>query len=305
MADKEIGDLTAASTLDGTELRHIVQGGNSRKETVLQGLTPVLSAANQASVRAAFSAPLVGHIWGLTLSNNATDSDHDIDIAAGEAASTESNPVLMTLASSITKRIDAAWAVGTGNGGLDGTESSPGTPDANTWYSVWLIRRSDTGVVDALFSESATSPTLPTNYDQKRRLGWVKTDGSANILEFTQDGDYFTYVDRQTATPTTIGTTSTTVTFPVPPNTWVRFSARVSSSGAGPVVVFRSSTETDAAPSLGNGIFDVISPGTDLIGSANIEKLVNGSSQITARSSASSTTLNTSVTGWRDTRGRT
>lgn len=34
MADKQISDLTAASALDGTELVHIVQGGNSRKATV-------------------------------------------------------------------------------------------------------------------------------------------------------------------------------------------------------------------------------------------------------------------------------
>ena len=33
MADKEIGDLTAASVLDGTEVAHVVQSGNSRKAT--------------------------------------------------------------------------------------------------------------------------------------------------------------------------------------------------------------------------------------------------------------------------------
>ncbi len=53
-----------------------------------------------------------------TLSNNA-DATNDIDIAVGEAASDGATPFLMTLASSITKRLDAAWSVGTGNGGLD------------------------------------------------------------------------------------------------------------------------------------------------------------------------------------------
>lgn len=33
MADKTVPDLTAAATLDGTELVHVVQGGNSRKAT--------------------------------------------------------------------------------------------------------------------------------------------------------------------------------------------------------------------------------------------------------------------------------
>lgn len=34
MANKEISELTAAATLDGTELVHVVQGGNSRRTTV-------------------------------------------------------------------------------------------------------------------------------------------------------------------------------------------------------------------------------------------------------------------------------
>ena len=34
MTDKTIGDLTAAGALDGTELVHVVQGGNSRRTTV-------------------------------------------------------------------------------------------------------------------------------------------------------------------------------------------------------------------------------------------------------------------------------
>jgi hypothetical protein len=33
MADKQIGELTAAGALDGTELIHVVQGGNSRQST--------------------------------------------------------------------------------------------------------------------------------------------------------------------------------------------------------------------------------------------------------------------------------
>jgi hypothetical protein len=36
MTDKTIGDLTAAGALDGTELVHVVQGGNSRRATVAE-----------------------------------------------------------------------------------------------------------------------------------------------------------------------------------------------------------------------------------------------------------------------------
>ena len=49
----------------------------------------------------------------------------------------------------------------------------------DTWYHVWLIKRADTGVVDALFSLSATAPTMPANYTRQppRRFGpdqWVR-----------------------------------------------------------------------------------------------------------------------------------
>jgi hypothetical protein len=127
---------------------------------------------------------LSGMLFGLTLANNALDAVNDIDIAAGSTASDSAVPTLITLASGITKRLDAAWAVGSGNGGLD-TGSI-----ANTTYHVWLIQRSDTGVVDALFSTSATSPTMPTNYDRKRRIGSILREAAA-IVAFTQDGDIF------------------------------------------------------------------------------------------------------------------
>jgi hypothetical protein len=42
---------------------------------------------------------------------------------------------------------------------------------------MWLIRRSDTGVADVLFSASASSPAMPTNYDSKRRIGSEIRDG--------------------------------------------------------------------------------------------------------------------------------
>lgn len=124
-----------------------------------------------------------GQIFGLTLSNNAGDAVNDIDIAAGVAR--DSTDVWsMVLGSAITKRLDANWAVGTNQGGLD-TGSI-----ANTTYHMHLIRRPDTGVVDALFSTSATAPTMPANYTQKRRIGSIIRAG-ATILAFHQTGDLF------------------------------------------------------------------------------------------------------------------
>lgn len=146
-----------------------------------------------------------GAIFGLTLSNNTGDATNDIDIAAGMATTdTAADPRTMVLASSITKRLDAAWAVGTNQGGLD-TGSI-----ANTWYHLWLIQRSDTGVVDALFSTSATSPTMPANYDRKRRIGAV-VRGAGTLLAFRQFGDRFLYAAPVTNRSSTSPVTDTLV----------------------------------------------------------------------------------------------
>ncbi|MBX5143217.1 hypothetical protein HJB79_31405 [Rhizobium lentis] len=195
--------LTAAATLtNGWEYYVVASGGDvtidpSGSETI-NGLTTITILNGQRAVircngtafyafvsgEATIGPAIQGHLYGLTLSNNGSDATNDIDIAVGSAASDGTTAYLMTLASALTKRLDAAWAVGTGNGGLDTGAI------ADTTYHVWLIQRSDTGVVDALFSTSATSPTMPTNYDRKRRIGSIIRE-SAAIVAFRQTGDLF------------------------------------------------------------------------------------------------------------------
>ena len=127
---------------------------------------------------------------GLICSND-TDASHDVAISVGGVRDA-TNVVNMSLAAILTKRIDAAWAVGDDAGGMD-----TGAVGASTGYYLWLIKRSDTGVVDMLFSLSGTSPTMPTNYDFKRLIGFVTTDASSNIVGFTHSGgDYFFYSDN-------------------------------------------------------------------------------------------------------------
>lgn len=107
-----------------------------------------------------------GYVQGLIQANNVGDAVNDIDISGGACA--DSNGTHNIILSAITKRLDAAWAVGTNQGGLD--TGSIGDSD----YYIWAIKRSDTGVADALFSLSATAPTMPTSYDKKRLIGWLK-----------------------------------------------------------------------------------------------------------------------------------
>jgi hypothetical protein len=124
----------------------------------------------------------VGHAYGMDLSNNVADTANDIDISAGKWRDpTDTQDIV--LAAALTKRLDAAWAVGNNQGGLD-----TGSKAVSTWYHLWAIKRTDTGVVDVLFSTSATAPTMPSGYTIKQCLGSVKTDASGNILAFVQRG---------------------------------------------------------------------------------------------------------------------
>lgn len=75
-----------------------------------------------------------------------------------------------------------------GAGGLDtGVEAS------DTWYYIYLIYDPDNDLVDGLLSLSATSPTLPGGYTQKRLVGAVRNNGSSNFNLFKQNGNLISY----------------------------------------------------------------------------------------------------------------
>jgi phage-related tail fiber protein len=69
-----------------------------------------------------------------------------------------------------------------------------GSLAAATWYSIWAIAKPD-GTSGALASTSATSPTLPTGYTYKARIGWTRTiDGAATLYGIYQFGRRAQYV---------------------------------------------------------------------------------------------------------------
>jgi hypothetical protein len=218
------------------------------------------------------------------------------------------NAYLMKLASGITKRIDAAWAVGTNQGGLDGSESVGGTPDTSTWYHVHLIARTDTGVVDVLFSESATAPTLPTNYDYFRRIGAVFNDGSGDILAFKQNGDWFQWVTPVLDVNETTGHTTSrslhAMSSPLGVKCHVKMRCYVPEA-ADIVTLIQDPDETDAAPNKTmtspGGSFNNTSSSQEL---PEIEVQTNTSSQIATRSSAATKPLDIVTVGYWDDRGR-
>lgn len=252
---------------------------------------------------------LNGYLYGLTIANNGSDPTNDIDIATGVCSNFGGN-VLMTLASTMTKRIDATWSAGTGNGGRASTVSLTN----NTWYRVFIIGKAD-GTVDAGFDTSSTAANLlagASGYIYYRQIGWIRY-GTATIVKFFQYGDRFLFdVPIANYTDNDPAATTETKTVTVAPSTLGLFSVIVTNANAGSTVQtfikLRSTEQTSAAASATNFDIQAYREAANTL-SPNASQLscpVDSSSQIkVSASSASNQNRYTLLSnGWVDTRGR-
>lgn len=134
-------------------------------------------------------SPIVNQrfIAGMELSKD-TDDDHDMLIKAGQCAN-EGATEYLTLASDLTKQIDATWAEGDDAGGM-----FTGSVGNSTTYYIWLIKKTADGTVDAGYDTSSTGANAPSGWTAERLLGLVRTDSSANlddIVHYRQDYKLF------------------------------------------------------------------------------------------------------------------
>ncbi|MCB1412592.1 MAG: DUF2793 domain-containing protein [Xanthobacteraceae bacterium] len=240
-----------------------------------------------------------GHISGLTLSTAGASSS--FGVASGIAAD-ETGVDMLVLSSAISKTT-GAWAAGSGNGALDA-----GSIAAATWYHVHLVRRTDTGAVDALVSLSATAPILPASYTLSRRIGAMKTDGSAKWVKFVQDGDVFTW-DVPASDYVSVnnpGTSAILRALSVPSglNVTALFHARCYMSSTPAVgTLFTDPAMTDTTPDF-NSVQSLCN--TVSAPFVNLRIRTNASRQIRARltTSASDVYFTLVTDGWIDRRGR-
>lgn len=249
------------------------------------------------------SAVLRSYLAGLTMSTAGASAT--MTIAAGQATDS-TNTAMMSLAAAINKTT-SAWAVGSGSGGLD-----TGAIANSTWYHFYQIMRVDTGVVDVVFSTNATSPTMPANYTLFRRIGSGKTNGSAQWIAFTQDGDKYLWtvpvLDVDTTAPGTAAVSATLASVPLGLNVEAIFNfAAWDTGGVGAIQSIVSElTMTDAAPST------TVSPLYNLAASSNgpmaARMYVRTSTAQAIRyrvsGSGAGTTARIATIGWIDRRGR-
>jgi len=166
---------------------------------------------------------------------------------------------------------------------------------------LWLIKRSDTGVVDMLgniYEISGIVPTLPANYDYKRRIGSLRTDSSANILGFDQFGNTFMLdtpiMDIRT---TNSGTAAVSRTLSVPGGISVGVYVSVYQTG---FIYISSLASADVAPDI-NGTANPLSTASNQ-GGMRGPIMSNTLSQVRSRSS-SDEDITIVTLGWEDTRG--
>ncbi len=181
------------------------------------------------------------YLAGCTMSTAGASAT--MSIAAGQCMDS-TNAFGMTLAA--IAKTTSAWAVGTGNGGID-----TGAIANATWYHFYAIRRPDTGVVDVVFSTNATTPTLPANYTQYRYFGSGLTNGSAQWVKFIQIGDNVLWdvavIDVDAQNPGTAAV-SRTLSTPLGVKTLANLSCGIYSGTNANTGVFSSLDVSDQAP---------------------------------------------------------
>ncbi len=240
------------------------------------------------------------YLSGLTLST--AGGSGTMSVAAG-VANDSTNASFMTLAA--LSKTTASWAVGSGNGGID-----TGSIANSTWYHFYVIERTDTGVVDVIFSLSASVPTLPTNYTLYRRIGSGKTDGSAHWLAFVQLGDQFLLSTpvADISSPALSTTPSLISLASVPTGIQVQALMRgaLSIGTLGGAILINSPDEASGAVSGVSGNVTVGPPLTSFAFAFQPPSVrTNTSAQIRIVAASGSTyTLNMATYGWIDSRGK-
>ncbi|MFA7238189.1 MAG: hypothetical protein WC058_15110 [Phycisphaeraceae bacterium] len=294
-------DATHIDLQGSTFTNAYVSGG-----TIGGGVDEIVVGSGLSMSGATLSANLnttsfYGYLSGLELSTAGSSATFGVSVgSANDADQTD----MMVLASAYTKTT-SAWTVGTAAGALD-----TGTIANNTWYHVYIIKRPDTGVVDILISTSASSPTMPGSgaYTLKRRIGSIRTNGSAQWVKFFQDGDEFIwdapFADQVNVT--SLGASALyTLTVPTGPSVIAHFISYYNSSAIASYILLSSgvsAAQTVNSPTA-NREQEITVAGKPVISRQSI--LTNGSAQIRATGNGvGSTDWYVNTTGWRDRRGK-
>jgi hypothetical protein len=257
---------------------------------------------NKIAHRATIYGLPPGYLYGLTLSRSSATV---LGIAAGIAIDS-TNVIGIKLASAFTKSVAGAWAVGTGNNGMGNAL----TIANNTWYHVFVILNA--GLADVYFDTSVTAANKPTNTTHFRRIGSFKTNGSAQIIDFTQTGDLFQWAaateDWSAQVLTNNSTTTQAMNVPTGVAVMWQGHAWIASSTTGATYGADIRTPGQTRPSNGYllaGFVDTAGGGGGKQDGTFASILTDTSAQVTIFAvGTGGITFTASTYGWIDRRGR-
>lgn len=112
----------------------------------------------------------------ITISNNSTNPNTQMDIGAGIVNYDNGSGQLLCQAITKTLQSSGAWTAGTGQNGLD-----TGARANSTSYNIFEIVKNSDNTSDILYSLSRTAPTVPSGYTLVAWIGAIRTDASGNI----------------------------------------------------------------------------------------------------------------------------
>jgi hypothetical protein len=210
---------------------------------------------------------------------------------------------------------DSAWSAGAAGNSLPSVAQGLGR-SADTWYGVFLIGgrgiATDWGLDTSLTATNllAAAQSVSALYTKYRRIGWIRTDGSENVVQWIQQGDLFHWNTPQAAYNATADFRTevvATLTY-CPPSVEGIFVIDWSdiSSNTDPFLVGNADAATLGSPSFTSAPGASMKEQGGAFGANELRRWVNASRQIRIRTAGAdaSSTVYVIVHGWRDHRGR-
>lgn len=189
-------------------------------------------------------ANLQGYIYGLGLANDAVNPPTVIDVSPGVATSDDGSAQIV-ISTLIYKNANAAFSAGVGGGCLD---SGTAIPSSGTLH---FFAVNGPSAPDVVCSISPTTPTLPTGYTAKRRVGSIPVRSSA-FVQFSQSGAEFLLKGQKNDVPATTLNSGSRTCFALTVPTGIQVKAKTAinfyTSPAQPQYLYISSPDQDDIP---------------------------------------------------------
>ena len=233
----------------------------------------------------------------IPISNNTVDAINDIDVGSGWFNFDDGSGQAYYAGG--TGQLDVLFSAG-GNGMLDASTI------ANTTYHIFLIHNPTTLVSKILASTSVSSPTMPSGYTKKARIGSI-IRASGAILAFTQSDKRFMHrlnrLDRSTTLAAPASPTNLSLTVPSGLSIDALVTVYVQELGSvGGAVLVCDPNYTDLNASLTNFSALISTPGGSQ--QANTTTLhpirTNTSAQVNIDGSNTTVSLGVITNGWID-----